>query len=383
MKDKIGNIIKVVIINYGILITVLVTLELTGQIGYKLYTGKFLYEVSAHRDVKIFKGHPYLSVVAKGNSSQGKGSKAVTINNEGWRITSINSPDNSPNKTNVLCLGGSTTFGVGVGDEDSWPYMLQEQLGPDYQVYNLGIPGYSTMEALIQLTSIAAELQPDIIIVYQGWNDIRNYHSPHKTADYSWNGSMQKVYLQVKKDKNPLDNFAITYITNRLNERVNDLITARTTDNEQEHTIAPSVRESSDTDSLFSVCDPYIDSIYVRNLKMIKAICAQLNAQSIFIPQALNLPLYENPENRIQLRTPYQSWTPYIESTAMPILIKDFNALMYNNIITDSSTHVVDSILYKYSWLPDHFVDEGHFSREGGELFTQIILEKIRSFSTR
>jgi len=383
MKQKVKEFLKVAIINYAVLMTLLITLELSGQLAYKLHVGKYLYEIEPHRDVKLFQSHPYLSVIAKKNAIHTNGGKTVTTNEEGYRITSAESVAKDGDQINVICLGGSTTFGVGVDDEDSWPYILQEQLGDQYRVTNLGIPGYSTMEAMIQLTSTVSELDPDVVVVYQGWNDIRNYHSPNKSADYFWNGAMQQVYLQVKKTKSPLDNFAITYITNRLNERANDIITARTPDQNQGGMIAPTINPSNSGDSLFQVNDPYVDSIYVRNLKMIESICTHLNARSIFIPQVLNLPLYENPEDKITVRTPYKSWTPYIKDTAMPGLIKKFNALMYNNIDSALNTRVVDSILYKYDWETRHFVDEGHFSMEGGKLFTQIVLERIRSFAKK
>jgi hypothetical protein len=48
----------------------------------------------------------------------------------------------------VVAAGCSFTFGHGLNDEDTWPWLLQEQL-PEYQVLNAGVMGYGTDQALL------------------------------------------------------------------------------------------------------------------------------------------------------------------------------------------------------------------------------------------
>lgn len=57
----------------------------------------------------------------------------------------------------------------------------------------------------------------------------------------------------------------------------------------------------------------------------------------------------------------------------MPLLMKKFNLLMSQTIERDSNTVVINNILSNYSWNKKDFVDEGHFSRIGGEKFIEII----------
>src|SRR5262249_26695941 len=48
----------------------------------------------------------------------------------------------------VIAAGCSFTFGLGVNDEDTWPWLLQERM-PDYRVVNVGVNGYGTDQALL------------------------------------------------------------------------------------------------------------------------------------------------------------------------------------------------------------------------------------------
>src|SRR5262249_14981942 len=53
------------------------------------------------------------------------------------------------------------------------------------EVINAGVPGYSTLENLIFLESRGIFLNPDVVVLYQGLNDLRSGHSPGFRTDYS------------------------------------------------------------------------------------------------------------------------------------------------------------------------------------------------------
>ena len=50
----------------------------------------------------------------------------------------------------IAALGGSTTYGTRVLDDEMWPSLLQRDLGAGWEVLNLAVPGYSTVENVIQ-----------------------------------------------------------------------------------------------------------------------------------------------------------------------------------------------------------------------------------------
>jgi lysophospholipase L1-like esterase len=85
----------------------------------------------------------------------------------------------------IVVLGGSTTFGTGLKNEESWPYQLQQVLRTQYgyehvEVINLGVPSYYSLNSLINLETHGLALQPDLVIDNDAINDavVRMYQDP-------------------------------------------------------------------------------------------------------------------------------------------------------------------------------------------------------------
>ena len=75
----------------------------------------------------------------------------------------------------ILMLGDSVTFGHGaVHDYPSLLEGMLKQWKPetDWQVWNLGVPGYNTSQELAQLRELGPAYQPDLVIVGFFINDI-------------------------------------------------------------------------------------------------------------------------------------------------------------------------------------------------------------------
>lgn len=77
----------------------------------------------------------------------------------------------------VVCVGDSITFGVGASPATRWSTRLQEALGKDYVVYNLGVRGTTLQRtgdqpyADREQFSKALQIQGDIILLALGTND--------------------------------------------------------------------------------------------------------------------------------------------------------------------------------------------------------------------
>jgi hypothetical protein len=68
-------------------------------------------------------------------------------------------PHKSDDKTQILVLGDSFTFGYGVALEESYPYLLERRLNEiscddSYEVINAGVPGYDTVDEAELLSKI-------------------------------------------------------------------------------------------------------------------------------------------------------------------------------------------------------------------------------------
>ena len=88
----------------------------------------------------------------------------------------------------VLALGGSTTYGYKVASNDeTWPEILERKLAARYSerrisVFNLGVDMGNNAVALVNLALVGVHLKPDLIIVYEGYNDLASLgHRGYRT----------------------------------------------------------------------------------------------------------------------------------------------------------------------------------------------------------
>jgi hypothetical protein len=93
-------------------------------------------------------------------------------------------------KWRVVVLGGSTTFGEGIPRErDTWPAKLEERIraayGPDCDVINCGVGGYTSAENLIHYLFLLAPLEPDVALLYTGINDVHARLFGEIATDYA------------------------------------------------------------------------------------------------------------------------------------------------------------------------------------------------------
>ena len=99
----------------------------------------------------------------------------IRINSGGWRGPLI-SPIPRPGEFRVLCMGDSITMGLGVNDEETFPFQLERFLrqarpGRDITVINGGVYGYSSQQGINLLQKRFLAFRPRVVIWAYGWND--------------------------------------------------------------------------------------------------------------------------------------------------------------------------------------------------------------------
>jgi hypothetical protein len=76
----------------------------------------------------------------------------------------------------VIVVGGSTVYGALVDDPHTFSIqlelMLRERVGPDVEVINAGVPGYEALREAVFTRAELLDLDPDILIVIDGLNDV-------------------------------------------------------------------------------------------------------------------------------------------------------------------------------------------------------------------
>lgn len=103
-----------------------------------------------------------------------------TINSRGFISTPELGVSKPAGTVRVVFLGGSSTAGTGVdlADADTWPWLVAEELKaemPDntqLEFINAALGGYSTFESFGRLWSRLRVYEPDVVVVYHGWNEM-------------------------------------------------------------------------------------------------------------------------------------------------------------------------------------------------------------------
>ena len=120
-----------------------------------------------------FTPHPYLSYYPTPNYHKGQ----TSHNSLGYRGDEF--PLKKPEGIyRIVVLGGSSTYDVRIeNNADIFTAQLQKQLKEDYsyqnvQVINAGVPGYNSWELLANLEFRVLDLDPDLVIIYEGVNDV-------------------------------------------------------------------------------------------------------------------------------------------------------------------------------------------------------------------
>lgn len=86
----------------------------------------------------------------------------------------------------IVVVGDSWTFGQGVEADETFTSQLEKLLtrnGGKWQVYNLGMPGWNTMNQLAALRTLFSRVKPDVVVFCPTSNDIDDSYDV-------WNGRL-------------------------------------------------------------------------------------------------------------------------------------------------------------------------------------------------
>ncbi|MFO0886568.1 MAG: SGNH/GDSL hydrolase family protein [Pirellulales bacterium] len=144
---------------------------------------------------------------------QGKWVSVVTDNIGFPMRRTLNPKTNKRNPPlRVYCLGGSTTFGYKVADEDTWPTYLSaalnqkaltQGLDQDVEVSNYGRGFYNSSQELVLLIDLLKSgHQPALIIFFDGVNEGGGLDVPHLTTQVG--RSLKQAQTPDQRDTRPL-----------------------------------------------------------------------------------------------------------------------------------------------------------------------------------
>jgi len=330
-------------------------IEGTAQIAYRVRSPQRLWIAeAAPSQPRLFAGHPYLAVAGRANLQARFGNTVSTHNSLGYRGAEPLS-HKVPGRARVVAVGGSSTYGIFVSDEDAWPARLARK-APDLEVLNFGVPGYATVEHVIQSTFQFADLAPDVAVYYVGWNDLPNVHVKDLDAMYAeFHGRRQPLALAI--DEPAPGWFASTYYGRKAWARAS----ARRVG---EHRVP-------DPDAFTARPDPRALDLFRRNLTMIAAICRARHVRAIFVPQVLNCA-------RLTAQTGY-GWVPYVRDRDLCTVNAQFTEALIA-VANREQVPVVTSVTAPHAFGASDFLDEGHFTGAGADRFAEHVLNAVRQW---
>jgi lysophospholipase L1-like esterase len=108
------------------------------------------------------------------------------INADGFRGPRV-PRERTPDVSRVACVGDSHTFGWGVGEDETWPAVLDRKLdatiGPGrVEVLNAGVDGYDCEQERLWLERSVLDFKPDLVVWQCFLNDVAMRDQPLKDS---------------------------------------------------------------------------------------------------------------------------------------------------------------------------------------------------------
>jgi lysophospholipase L1-like esterase len=251
----------------------------------------------------------------------------------------------------IAAVGGSTTYDIGVGDNDTWVYKFGKLLPPDIQIANFGIQGHSSAEHLTLTNLVLSDYRPDVILYFMGWNDLRSSHTTDLAGDYPYH--QRSLYRSLLIDCP----FSFTATGSVVKVLLNQLYP-----NSLLHAV-----DAKRTTKVSADIDPHALAIYRRNIHLIAEATRAIGAEPIFVPQV--------PNEAAAVGSAPHWWTPTIPTEAFPSFIRAYNDVLIETAKTEGAI-VVPEVLDQ-PWSSTDFMDFAHFNEAGTTKFAGTLYHVI------
>ena len=265
----------------------------------------------------------------------------------------------TPGRIRVVAVGGSSTYGVLVPDEFTWPKLLQDELGSGYEVINLGGIGSGSVEHLILTALDFSDLKPDIAIYYCGWNDAHVQHIANLKADYSdFHGNLAlSIGLGASEHTEPTASLYL--IKHTLLRLFFPGVGAA---------LAPAKYISPTKDAFTDRVDQRALDLWERNLRFIAQLCKSQGVRAVFAPQVMNWEVLVSDK-----ATP---WFPFVRDADIKKIMEAYHATMAKVAKEEGAGYAEEILQAPFS--KADFKDNGHFSAEGNRRFAQVMARRLK-----
>lgn len=107
------------------------------------------------------------------------------------------------NVKRVILLGGSAVHDTVKDFKESWPYLLEQKLraqtGEKIEVINMGFYSESSIDELFKLNEFGLDLNPDLVIVFDGSNDVYNFYHHYDYHKHLYELKNKPIFYEKKR----------------------------------------------------------------------------------------------------------------------------------------------------------------------------------------
>jgi len=347
-----GAIRKKGLVAFAVTLSVysLVLLELASLLILRVETGRWVFEYNENPNPKLFSPHPYLTAIPKPDSHETYLGKRISHNSDGFRGPPI--ADKSK-RIRIAAVGGSTTYGVAVSDEETWPAKLQEILGSEFEVINFGVPGYDSVENLHFAAYQLPKYAPDIVLLHVGLNDLHVEHAPNLAVDYAnlhpelFSRGMGFCYID------QLPHFASVLMLNAGLRRIG------LAPNCGELPAGPKHRE----------LDPAALAFYENSVRALLSVLQSYTERQIFVPQIV--------VSGAKGGEDMSWWFPFLDEKVIPEHMKAYNAVTKKIALEKNAAYLLD--VERSEWTTSDFADSLHLNGNGNKKLALLIANFLRA----
>ncbi len=109
----------------------------------------------------------------------------VHVNGQGYRGRDWPSPE----ANEILVVGDSQVFGLGVEDDETFSAQLEKEMGGDFRVRNAGVPTYGPAEYRAIVEEVGRARRPrHVVLVFNMANDVLEARRPNTERHAIWDG---------------------------------------------------------------------------------------------------------------------------------------------------------------------------------------------------
>jgi lysophospholipase L1-like esterase len=329
----------------------IILLEAACMVAIHIRTGYWPYDIPYNQNIELFEPHPYMVGMPRKGARVTIGQHTYTNNSQGYRGPEMGAKQ--PGTVRVAVVGASTSYGVGVNDNQTWPHYLDSLLGPGFEVLNTGVPGHTTVEHIMFAATLLPDLQPDIVLLHAGLNDLRSLNMQGVRADYtdyhapSFAGSLGFC------PRNGLPHVATVQVLISALERLGWYPMC------DFHRMAQPALKQGDTRAL---------DLFTRNMHTLTAVCEQTGARLVFVPQVVV-------KEKIAGNQLWW-WMPYVSDAELMAGIDSTNAIMHR--VATARGHVYTDTIAPARFSAADFGDPSHLNAAGNLRFAQMLAGHVR-----